>query len=118
MARPKRKPEEIRQYHVGVRLDKSEHEKIAAESEAMGVTISAYVRAKAMRGCLRIPKYAKVDTANMNQLSKLGGLLNKVHVESGGAYRRQTAEILEDIRGVILEIGKGLADDREAHSEP
>jgi hypothetical protein len=117
MARPKHKPEAIRQYHIGIRLDKSEYEKMTSESKEVGVTLSAYIRAKAMRGYLRIPKYAKIDSANINQLSKLGGLLNKIHVESGGMYRKQTAEILEDIHGIMLEIGKGLADDRETHNQ-
>jgi hypothetical protein len=116
MARPKRSPETKRQYHIGVRFDKSEYEKITAESQAAGVTMSAYVRSKTMRGYLRIPKYAKIDTANVNQLSKLGGLLKKIHIESGGVYREQTAGILDEIRGVMLEIGKGLYD-RETHSQ-
>ncbi|MDL2264610.1 hypothetical protein LJC31_08160, partial [Synergistaceae bacterium OttesenSCG-928-I11] len=61
MARPKHPPESRRQHHIGVRFAASEYKKIRAESEKIGVTVSAYIRAKALHGFLRIPKYAKID---------------------------------------------------------
>ena len=108
MARPKRLPEARRDYHIGVRFSASEYEKITGESEELGVTLSSYIRSKALNGTLRIPKHAKADTNALNQLSKIGGFINKIHTESGGAYRVQTAELIEDMRRVVLEIEQSM----------
>jgi hypothetical protein len=118
MPRPKRTNESLRQYHVGIRLNESEYEKVRRESEDIGVTLSEYVRAKTTKGFIRVPKYAKIDTDAINMLSKLGGLFKKTHIESGGIYSRHTAAILDEIFSVIIEIRKGLEDDRETHSKP
>ena len=108
MARPKRALELRREYHIGVRFSAAEHDKISKESEELGVTLSSYIRSKALQGYIRIPKYAKIDVNCMNQLSKLGGLLKKLHTESDGAYREQTAVILDDMRQVIRKILSNL----------
>jgi hypothetical protein len=117
MARPKVSAESKRQRHVGIRLGESEYKKIIAESEKIGVTISAYIRSKAIRGFIQIPRYAKLDNGHIGQLSRLGGLLKKVHVESGGAYSQKTADMLEEIRLILTEMRRRLEDDREAHTE-
>ena len=104
MARPKHAPESRREYHVGVRFTPSEYEKIKVESEKLGITASAYIRGKAFHGHIRIPKYAKIDSQAINLLSKLGGLVKKIHMESGGAYRQQTANLLEEMRQLVQTI--------------
>jgi hypothetical protein len=116
MARPKRSSELKRQYHIGIRLDESEYGKVKSESEKIGVTLSAYARAKIMRGYIRVPKYAKIETRQVNELSKLGGLFKKTYNESGGLYSEQTADILDEICLILSEVRRGLEDDRQAHS--
>ncbi|GHS85505.1 hypothetical protein AGMMS49957_01660 [Synergistales bacterium] len=116
MARPKRSPELKRQYHIGIRLDESEYGKVKDESDKIGVTLSAYVRAKIMRGFIRVPKYAKIETRQVNELSKLGGLFKKTHTESNGLYSERTAAILDEICLILTEVRKGFEDDRQAHS--
>jgi len=118
MPRPKRSNESLRQYHIGIRFNESEYGKICRESEEIGVTISEYVRAKTIKGSIRVPKYAKIDTDAINLLSKLGGLFKKTHTESGGLYSECTAAILDEIYRAIIEVRKGLEDDRETHSKP
>jgi hypothetical protein len=76
------------------------------------------VREKVKRGCIRVNPYAKVDAAGINQLSKLGGLLKTVHLESEGAYSSRTAAILGEIQAAILQFRGEDKDDRKAHSEP
>ena len=117
MPRPKRPNESLRQYHVGIRLNESEYGKVRRESEEIGVTVSEYVRSKAVKGFIRVPKYARIDTDAINTLSKLGGLFKKTHTESGGIYSDRTAAILDEIYRVVIQIRKGFEDDREAHSK-
>lgn len=119
MARPKHSPESRRQHHIGVRFAACEYEKIRAESEKIGVTVSAYIRAKALHGFLHIPKYAKIDTDAVNLFSKMGGLLKKIHTESGGAYSVKTAALLGDMQRVVAGIMRDLErNDRQTHTEP
>jgi hypothetical protein len=69
MPRPKIQPDVKRQHHIGVRLDESEYGKIRAESEKIGVTFSAYIRSKATRGFIQIPRYAKLNNEHIGQES-------------------------------------------------
>jgi hypothetical protein len=117
MARPKQSPESKRQFHIGIRLDESEYGKIRAEAEKIGVTFSAFVRAKALRGFIRIPKQAMIDTAAINQLSKLGGLLKQFYTATGGFHREETAVILGDIRAIMRIILSQIEDDRKVYTE-
>jgi hypothetical protein len=100
-----------------VRFDDSEYSKINSEAKTAGVTVSKYVREKIKRGFVHVNPYARVDAAGINKLSKLGGLLKTVHLESGGAYSAKTAAILGDIQAAILQFRGEEKDDREAHTE-
>ena len=104
-------------YRITVRFDDTDYSKICSEAEALGVTVSNLIRVKMAGGYIRIPKYAKIDAAAMNQLSKLGGLLKMIHTESGGIHGEKTLVILRDIREVIAKIRDSIGDDREACSE-
>jgi len=119
MPRPKHAPEARRNHHIGVRFAAPEYEKIRTEAERVGVTTSAYIRAKALQGYLYIPKYVKIDIGALNQLSKMGGLLKKIHTESGGVYREKTAALLDDMRRVVAIILRDIErNDRQTHPEP
>jgi hypothetical protein len=74
------------------------------------------MREKAMRGYVRIPKRARVDTAAINHLSKVCGLMKTVHNESGGAYSERTAAILDEILVFMRRMNTEHCDDREAHT--
>jgi hypothetical protein len=97
MARPNKKEEDRKPHRITVRFDGPAYSKIRSEANAVGITVSKFMREKAMRGYVRIPKHAKVDTAAINQISKMGGLLKKVHTDSGGAYSDRTGAILDEI---------------------
>ena len=118
MPRPRKKKELKRAYKLCIRLDDTEYEKLSSESKKIGATLSAYGRAKLLKGAVRIPQYARIDTNSVNQLSKLGGLFMKTHNESGGLYSEKTAAILDEIYGIMVEIDRGLTDDRQTHNEP
>lgn len=104
MARPKQRDELRRRHKVTIRFDDAEYERANSDAEKLGATLSSYIRAKISRGFVRIPQYAKIDTASINQLSKLGGLMKKIHTESDGFYREQTAAILGEIRNILVAI--------------
>jgi hypothetical protein len=117
MARPKQSEELKRQYRITVRFEESEYEKIIGESRELGITPSTYIRSKAMRGFVHVPKYAHIDTEHINKLSSLGGLFKKSYSETLGVYQEKTAVILDEIYDILVEVKRRLEDDREAHSE-
>ena len=113
---PSKKTDEAkRRNRITVRFDDSEYSKISSEAKSVGVTVSKYMRGKALRGYVRVPKRTAIDAETISLLSKTGGLLKKIHNDSGGAYNELTAAILRDIRNLIKKIGNSIADDRETH---
>ncbi len=118
MPRPRKTDTESRRHRITVRFDESEYAKICLDTESAGITLSKFVREKALRGYVRLPKRAVADAEAVSTLSKMGGLLKKIHIDSGGAYNVRTASLLNEIGGVIRTITRGEEDDREAHSKP
>jgi hypothetical protein len=116
MARPNKKEDDKKLHRITVRFNGPEYSKIRSDADAVGVTISKFMREKALRGYVRIPKHAKVDTAAINRISKMGGLLKKVHTDSGGAYSGRTGAILDEILIFMRKMNGGRYDDREAHT--
>jgi hypothetical protein len=116
MARPNKKEEDKKLHKITVRFDGQEYEKICTGAKEAGVTVSKFMREKAMRGYVRIPKRARADTAAVNHLSKMCGLMKTVHNESGGAYRERTGAILDEILIFIRKMNRECDDDREAHT--
>jgi hypothetical protein len=98
MPRPKKQKTLRRGHKLTIRLDEAEYGRVRSESEKIGVTLSAYSRGKLLKGVVRIPRYARIDTQNVKQLSKLGGLFRNTHNESGGLYSEKTAAILGEIQ--------------------
>ena len=43
----------------------------------------------------------RTDATTIRELRRLGGLLKKVHVDSGGAYSEETAAALTALRAAI-----------------
>ncbi len=117
MPRPRKTDEENKRHKITVRFDDAEYAKICSETESAGVTLSKFMREKALRGYVRPPKRAVADAEAVSTLSKIGGLLKKIHTDSGGAYSGKTAALLDEIGGVIRTITSGEENDRETHSE-
>ncbi len=53
------------------------------------------------------PVVSRTDATTIRELRRLGGLLKMVHVESGGAYRQQTAELLTMLRAAVGKLAGG-----------
>jgi hypothetical protein len=115
MARPKKDDADKKPNRITVRFDDSEYAKICSDAKAIGVTISKFIREKAMKGYIRIPKYARLDARNVALLSKLAGLFKKSYTDTCGVYADETAAILHEIQGLMLKMSEEFDDDRKTH---
>jgi hypothetical protein len=117
MGRPKQKKELKRSRKVSLMYTPDEYAEIEANANEIEVTVSEFIRAKSLRGFVRVPKYARIDTKAINELSRLGALLKTFFNVTGGEHKEKTRAILDDMAEVVLEI-KRVLDDRKAHTQP
>jgi hypothetical protein len=117
MARPKQKKELKRGRKATIMYTADEYAEIEANAKETEVTVSEFIRAKSLRGQLHVPKYAKIDTRTVNELSRQGALLKTYFNVTGGQHKEKTAAILDDMAAIVLEI-RGHLNDRKAHPEP
>ena len=92
---------------LDVRVAPSEKARLRAIAEAAGIQVAELVRQRA----LGRPVVSRTDATTIRELRRLGGLLKLVHVESGGAYSRQTAAALDALHAAI---GRLAGDDGRA----
>jgi hypothetical protein len=117
MARPNKKYEDKKPHRITVRFGDQEYAKICSDAEAIGVTVSKFMREKIMRGFIRVPKYAKIDARNIALLSKLSGLFKKSYTDTGGVYADKTAAILDEIISLMLKMNREFDNDRKTYNE-
>lgn len=82
---------------LNVRLPTSELNIIRDDADLAGLSMSELVRARYFGR----PIVANADQLMIKELRRIGGLLKSVHIESGGAYSKQTADALSDLGGYI-----------------
>ena len=75
---------------LDVRVAPAEKAQLRAMADAAGIGVAELVRQRA----LGRPVVSRTDATTIRELRRLGGLLKMVHVESGGAYSRETAAAL------------------------
>jgi hypothetical protein len=75
---------------ISLRLTASEKARLEEDADLPGLSVSELVR----RRYFGRPIVANADAIMIKELRRLGGLLKHVHVESEGAYSRETAEAL------------------------
>ena len=88
---------------VDVRLTSEEKARLQEDAELAGMSMSALVRARYFGR----PIIANTDQVMIRELRRQGGLLNKVHTESNGAYSAETAAALVLISHAIKSIASG-----------
>jgi hypothetical protein len=81
-------------------VEKEQLRRIAADA---GLAVAELVRARA----LDRPVVSRVDATAIRELRRLGGLLKKVHVDSGGAYSKETASALAALRAAVDRLAGG-----------
>jgi hypothetical protein len=88
---------------LDVRVAPGEKEQLRRSAAGAGISVAELVRARA----LGRPVVPRTDATTIRELRRLGGLLKKVHLDSGGAYSRQTASTLTALRAAIVRLAGG-----------
>src|SRR5579863_5853413 len=88
---------------LDVRVAPGEKEQLAVIARDAGLAVAELVRLRA----LGRPVVSRTDATTVRELRRIGGLLKMVHVESGGAYRQQTAELLTMLRSAVGKLAGG-----------
>lgn len=86
---------------VDVRLTSDEKARLQEDADLAGISMSALVRARYFGR----PVIANTDLVTIKELRRLGGLLKLVHVESNGAYSKDTAAVLMELNEAIKAVG-------------
>lgn len=87
---------------IAVRLTPDEKERLHDDADLAGLSMSALVR----RRYFGRPIVANADAVMLKELRRLGGLLKHVHLESNGAYSKETAAALAAIQAYLVKIKK------------
>jgi hypothetical protein len=85
---------------VDVRVAPGEKDQLRGIARVAGLGVSDLVRLRA----LGRPVVCRTDATTIRELRRLGGLLKKVHVDSGGAYSQQTAAALRTLHATIARL--------------
>lgn len=88
---------------LAVRLEPGEAEAIREKAKDAGVTVSEFLRAAALGRKTR----STIDAQVINELRRLGGLQKMIHNDTGGAYSKETADILKAIKNTIQRLSRG-----------
>jgi hypothetical protein len=88
---------------LDVRMSPKEKEQLRKIAAGAGLPVAELVRLRS----LGRPVVARTDASTIRELRRLGGLLKKIHIDSGGAYRQQTAETLTALRAAISTLSSG-----------
>jgi hypothetical protein len=90
---------------LDVRMAPAEKEQLRQIAAGAGVPVAELVRLRA----LDRPVVSRTDATTIRELRRLGGLLKKIHIDSGGAYSRDTASALGELRLAIARLAAGSA---------
>ncbi len=85
---------------LNLRLPPGEKEQLRGIARAGGLALSELVRLRA----LGRPVVCRTDATTIRELRRLGGLLKKVHTDSGGAYSEQTGAALTALHAAIARL--------------
>lgn len=89
---------------LDVRVAPAEKVRLRDLAAVAGVPVAELVRTRA----LGRPIVPRTDRTTIRELRRLGGLLKKVHLDSHGAYRVETAAALATLHAAIARLA---ADD-------
>lgn len=88
---------------VNVRMTAAEKVRLREDAELASLSVSELVR----RRSFGRPVLAKADIVVIRELRRLGGLVKHLHVDSKGAYSRDTAKALGLLSGYIERLSGG-----------
>jgi hypothetical protein len=88
---------------LDVRVAPAEKAQLRAIADTAGIAVAELVRRRA----LGRPVVSRTDATTIRELRRLGGLLKVVHVQSSGAYSRETAAALDALHAAIRRLTSG-----------
>lgn len=88
---------------LDVRVAPAEKEQLRAVAATAGMSMAELVRLRS----LDRPVIARTDATAIRELRRLGGLLKKVHLDSGGAYSDATARALATLAQAVAILARG-----------
>lgn len=88
---------------LNLRLPQAERDVIEDDADLAGISMSEMVRSRYFGRKI----VAHADGVMIRELRRTGGLLKSVHIESGGAYSKETAALLNQLGGLIDKISAG-----------
>jgi hypothetical protein len=88
---------------LDVRMAPQEKAQLRAIAASAGVAVAELVRLRS----LGKPVVPRTDATTIRELRRLGGLLKKVHVDSGGAYSDATATALAMLTEAVAALRSG-----------
>ena len=88
---------------LDVRVAPGEKQQLRGIAHDAGLSVSDLVRLRA----LGRPVVCRTDATTIRELRRLGGLLKKVHIDSGGAYSVATATALAALTRAIDRLAEG-----------
>jgi hypothetical protein len=88
---------------LDVRVAPGDKVELRTIADAAGIALAELVRLRT----LGRPVVSRTDATTIRELRRLGGLLKMVHLESGGAYSRETAAALDALHAAIRRLASG-----------
>ena len=106
MARPKKSDAEKRTTQVNLRLTDAEYASLRVAASTAGLSVSDFVRSRAMSYQLRSPRSSSVDPALVSELNRIGVNVNQLarahHRDS--AFVNYWREVGDELRGILSQV--------------
>lgn len=87
---------------IAVRLTSEEKAKLQDDADLSSLSVSELVRRRYFGRKI----VADADIAMIKELRRVGGLLKHVHVQSDGAYSKDTASAIQELKTYIQKLSK------------
>lgn len=88
---------------LNLRLPQAERDSIEHDADLAGISMSEMVRSRYFGRKI----VAHADEVMIRELRRTGGLLKSVHLESKGAYSKETATLLSQLGNLIDKLSAG-----------
>ena len=94
---------------IDFRVTLEEREEIQEQAEASGLSVSEYVRRRALGR--RVDSV--IDVKMISELRRQGGLLKKIFNDSNGMYNEEIKIVLDNINKFIESLERSVLSDNE-----
>lgn len=92
---------------ITVRLTVEEKSQIKEDADIAGLAINELVRCQIFKRPIVVKEdrvFVKGQHRILMELRRVGGLLKRVHIESGGSYSNETSEALREVKAATASV--------------